>query len=150
MKRRGRRVAEGLAGLRNLAIMALPIVSMCDRTDLGAVVDSRNLGRATLIVYDRYPGGLGYSERGYTQVTAWLRICHEMISQCECQEGCPSCIGLANLRPAIHSDPDLGRGYPMPDKAATLCLLELLLADRSPAMAALCHTDNSSGAGGEP
>ena len=33
----------------------------------------------------------------------------------------------ANLRPAIHSDPDLSRGYPIPDKQATRRLLELIL-----------------------
>ena len=38
----------------------------------------------------------------------------------------PSCVGLPNLRPAIHSDPDLTRGHPMPNKLATIRLLELL------------------------
>jgi hypothetical protein len=36
-------------------------------------------------------------------------------------------VGLPNLRPAIHSDPDLSRGNPLPDKQASLRLLELLL-----------------------
>jgi hypothetical protein len=49
-----------------------------------------------------------------------------MASECQCADGCPSCVGLPNLRPAIHSDPDLSRGYPIPNKAATLKLLELL------------------------
>jgi hypothetical protein len=43
------------------------------------------------------------------------------------------------LRPAIHSDPDLDRGYPMPNKQATVRLLELLCevtASRQGAVAA--------------
>ncbi|MDP6445721.1 MAG: hypothetical protein QF805_18140 [Pirellulaceae bacterium] len=46
---------------------------------------------------------------------------------CPCEDGCPSCVGLPNLRPAIHSDPDLSRGYPIPDKRATMRLIELLM-----------------------
>jgi DEAD/DEAH box helicase domain-containing protein len=102
------------------------MVAMCDSRDLGGVVDSKNLGRSTMILYDRYPGGLGYSEKGFHQMPEVLAICHEMARECGCDEGCPSCVGLPNLRPAIHSDPDLTRGYPMPNKAATLRLLGLL------------------------
>ena len=65
MKAAGLRASEGVCGLRNLAIVALPMVAMCDSRDLGGVVDSKNLGRTTMILYDRYPGGLGYSERGF-------------------------------------------------------------------------------------
>ncbi len=126
MKSERLRATEGLVGLRNLAVVALPLVAMCDSRDLGGVVDSTNLGHSTLIVYDRYPGGLGYSERGFARIDELLRICHELLADCECEQGCPSCVGLPNLRPAIHSDPDLTRGYPMPNKRATLRLLELL------------------------
>ena len=80
-----------------------------------------------MILYDRYPGGLGYSERGFANMRQLLAICLEMVRDCPCDDGCPSCVGLPNLRPAIHSDPDLSRGYPMPDKRATIRLLELLI-----------------------
>lgn len=126
MKAAGLRASEGVCGLRNLAIVALPLVAMCDSRDLGGVVDSKNLGRTTMILYDRYPGGLGYSERGFQHMPRLLAICLEMVRDCPCEAGCPSCVGLPNLRPAIHSDPDLDRGYPMPNKQATVRLLELL------------------------
>ena len=126
MKAAGLRASEGVCGLRNLAIVALPLVAMCDSRDLGGVVDSKNLGRTTMILYDRYPGGLGYSERGFQHMPQLLAICLEMVRDCPCEDGCPSCVGLPNLRPAIHSDPDLDRGYPMPNKLATVRLLELL------------------------
>jgi DEAD/DEAH box helicase domain-containing protein len=126
MKLAGMRASEGVVGLRNLAVVALPLVAMCDSRDLGGVVDSKNLGHTTMIVYDRYPGGLGYSERGFANMPQLLSICLEMVRDCPCEDGCPSCVGLPNLRPAIHSDPDLMRGHPMPSKQATIRLLELL------------------------
>ncbi len=126
MKAEGLRAGEGIVGLRNLAIVALPFVAMCDSRDLGGVVDSKNLGRSTMILYDRYPGGLGYCEKGFQRVGQLLAVCYEMVHGCPCEEGCPSCVGLPNLRPAIHSDPDLMRGHPMPNKLATERLLEWL------------------------
>ena len=126
MKAAGLRASEGVCGLRNLAVVALPLVAMCDSRDLGGVVDSKNLGHTAMILYDRYPGGLGYSERGFAHIRQLLAICLEMVRDCPCDDGCPSCVGLPNLRPAIHSDPDLTRGHPMPNKQATIRLLELL------------------------
>ncbi|MEQ8786408.1 MAG: DEAD/DEAH box helicase [Pirellulaceae bacterium] len=126
MKAAGLRASEGLCGLRNLAVVALPLVAMCDSRDISGVVDSKNLGKSTLIVYDRYPGGLGYAEKGFHHIEWLLAVCAQLVGECQCEEGCPSCVGLPNLRPAIHSDPDLLRGYPMPNKAATVRLLELM------------------------
>jgi DEAD/DEAH box helicase domain-containing protein len=135
MKAAGLRASEGVVGMRNLAVVALPFVAMCDSRDLGGVVDSKNLGRTTMILYDRYPGGLGYSERGFAHMPQLLAICLEMVRDCPCEDGCPSCVGLPNLRPAIHSDPDLTRGHPMPDKQATIRLLELLAGSEAATLA---------------
>ena len=120
------------------------MVAMCDSRDLGGVVDSKNLGRTTLILYDRYPGGLGYCEKGFEQHRPQLlEICHEMVADCPCDDGCPSCVGLPNLRPAIHSDPDLTRGHPMPNKQATLRLLELLTSRDPGDFAMASHTTDT-------
>lgn len=127
LKQSGWKTSEGVCGLRNLAVVALPLVAMCDSRDLGGVVDSKNLGRSAMILYDRYPGGLGYCQKAFDHFAQLLAICHQMVSECPCDEGCPSCVGLPNLRPAIHSDPDLTRGHPIPSKGATRRLLELLL-----------------------
>jgi DEAD/DEAH box helicase domain-containing protein len=108
MKSRGLRTSEAIAGLRNLAVVALPMVAMCDSRDISGVVDSKNLGKSCMILYDRYPGGLGYCEKGYHHIHQLLSICHDLVAQCECEDGCPSCVGLPNLRPAIHSDPERG------------------------------------------
>jgi DEAD/DEAH box helicase domain-containing protein len=139
LKRQGLRASEGLVGLRNLTVVALPFVAMCDSRDIAGVVNSHNTGRPTMIVYDRYPGGLGYCEKGFARISDLLSICREMVATCPCEEGCPSCVGLPNLRPAIHSDPDLTRGHPMPDKLATLTLLEMLCGDAAVQPVAQSH-----------
>lgn len=133
LKATGHRASEGVVGLRNLAVVALPLIAMCDSRDLGGIVDSQNFGRSTMILYDRYPGGLGYCERGFYNMRQLLGFCLEMVRDCPCLDGCPSCVGLPNLRPAIHSDPDLTRGHPLPNKLATIRLLELLCVEAPPA-----------------
>ena len=132
MKQAGVKASEGIMGLRNLAVVALPFVSMCDSRDLGGVVDSKNLGHSTMIIYDRYPGGLGYSEKGFQHMDRLLEICHEMVASCPCESGCPSCVGLPDFFPGNHSDPDLDREHPMPSKRATLRLLEILRQEVKP------------------
>ena len=128
IKGAGMQISDGLCGLRNLVVEALPIIAMCDSRDISGVVDSKNFGKSCLVMYDRYPGGLGYSEKGFQSFPDVLQLCRQMVHDCECQEGCPSCVGLPNLRPAIHSDPDLTRGYPMPNKVAAMRLIEELLS----------------------
>jgi ATP-dependent helicase YprA (DUF1998 family) len=142
VKAQGLRASEGIAGLRNLAIVALPMIAMCDRRDLGGVVDSKNTGYSTLILYDRYPGGLGYCEKGFAQIAQLLALCYEIVADCPCPDGCPSCVGLPELNPGIHSDPDLQRGHPIPNKQATLALL----AELAPVAPAHTAEHASSGA----
>jgi DEAD/DEAH box helicase domain-containing protein len=126
MKADSLRTSEGLCGLRNLMVQALPMIAMCDSRDISGVVDSQNFGTSTMILYDRYPGGLGYCEKGFDQIHVLLTLCQQLVAECPCDDGCPSCVGLPNLRPAIHSDPDLTRGYPIPDKQATRRLVSLM------------------------
>ena len=117
---------EALMGVRNLMLAALPSLAMCDRRDISGIVDSRNLGQPAIVVYDRYPGGLGFAQQGYELMDQWLDMARAIVRECPCRTGCPSCVGLANLRPPIHHDPDLGSGYRVPNKQATILLLALL------------------------
>jgi DEAD/DEAH box helicase domain-containing protein len=105
----------------------LPLLAMCDRLDVGGIVDSANFGTPTLFLYDRYPGGLGFAERGYKLFESLMQECLATIEKCACDEGCPSCVGLPVTQPAQQTDPDLGRGYPIPDKEAALVLLHDVL-----------------------
>jgi DEAD/DEAH box helicase domain-containing protein len=127
----GFRPIEGLSGLRNVAIAVLPFLVMCDRQDVGGIVDSSNTGSPTVFLYDRYPGGIGYAEKGYDLVEPLLAAALALVRECPCEEGCPSCVGLPVLRPAQHQDPDVMNGWPIPSKRAALLLLSHLIAGES-------------------
>ncbi len=118
---------EGMSGLRNLLITVLPLHVMCDRPDIGGILDSANLGEPAIFMYDRYPGGLGYAERGYAIVGELLSAALRLVEDCPCELGCPSCVGLPVLRPAQQQDPDLHGGWPIPSKAATEALVRRML-----------------------
>jgi DEAD/DEAH box helicase domain-containing protein len=124
---KGLNPAEGLSGLRNLVITLLPLHVMCDRPDLGGILNSSNLGELALFVYDRYPGGLGYAERGYAIVGELLSAALALVEDCPCERGCPSCVGMPVLRPAQQQDYDLNGGWPIPSKAATAALIRRML-----------------------
>jgi DEAD/DEAH box helicase domain-containing protein len=123
----GKNPVEGLVGVRNVAISVLPLFSMCDRRDVGGIVDSSNTGAPTMFLYDRFEGGLGFVEGGYRQIEDLLRSCLDLIVGCPCESGCPSCVGLPVLRPPIQQDPDAQGGWPIPDKESARLLLEAML-----------------------
>lgn len=117
---------EALMGVRNLMLSALPSLAMCDRRDISGMVDSANRGAPTIMIYDRYEGGMGFSQRGYELIDAWLEMARLIVADCPCDGGCPSCVGLANLRPPLHQDPDLQSGPLVPSKEATIILLDMI------------------------
>ena len=117
---------EAMVALRNLMLAALPALAMCDRRDISGMVNSSNLGVSAIFVYDRYPGGMGFAQKGYELLDDWLEICRAIVSECPCEAGCPSCVAPPGLRPPIHTDPDLQSGYPVPNKAASIALLGML------------------------
>jgi DEAD/DEAH box helicase domain-containing protein len=123
---------EGLSGVRNLFLTLLSMLSMCDPSDLGGMIDSSNLGHPGLFVFDRYPGGLGFAEQGYARLDELAEGAYEHLEACECADGCPSCVGMPILRPAQQQDPDLGHARAIPGKAAARALLRHWLNDRAP------------------
>jgi DEAD/DEAH box helicase domain-containing protein len=104
------------------------MLAMCEPEDVGGVVDHKNLGQAALFLYDRYPGGLGFCEQAYHRMEELLEACYRMVTECPCESGCPSCVGLPVLRPPQQQDPDLGSGWPMPSKEAARALLAEMMA----------------------
>jgi DEAD/DEAH box helicase domain-containing protein len=131
VRSQGQNPAEGLIGIRNAAVHLLPLYAMCDKADIGGMIDSMNTGQLTLFLYDRYRGGLGFSETAYDRIDELLQACLQLIRECRCRDGCPSCVGVPILRPAIHTDPDAGGGFRVPNKETAVLMLEALLEEAS-------------------
>ena len=118
-------VGEALIGIANVLVEVAPFFVMCDTQDIGTVVDSRNLGRDALFMHDRYPGGMGFARRCLDQFDAMMRTVAEVIRDCSCPDGCPSCVGSA-VPPSAMTDLDSAVRGRIPDKVAAGLLLDIL------------------------
>jgi DEAD/DEAH box helicase domain-containing protein len=127
LKRMGKNPIEGLVALKNVLINILPLYVMCDRQDMGGIVESSNVGHPAIFLYDRFKGGLGFCEKAYGLLPEVMREVLSVIEDCPCGSGCPSCVGLPVLKPAQHQDPDPGHGFPIPDKEAAILLVRRIL-----------------------
>jgi len=123
----GRVPSEGLKGIANVMVEVIPLFAMCDGTDIGATIDSANTGRPTLFVYDRHPGGIGFSEKVFEMMDDVAAACLMVVAECGCEEGCPSCVGA----PVPPSGDEGGVKGTIPDKEAALILLHALLERES-------------------
>lgn len=91
----GQRTRSGLAGLAYLLRNLAPLFLMCDPSDIQVTAEAKNpLTQApTLVIYERVPAGVGFSQRLYTLHDELLLAAQERISQCRCTAGCPACVG---------------------------------------------------------
>ena len=96
-------------------ISVLPLYAMCDRWDIGGL--STNLhpqtGRATVVIYEGHPGGVGLVRRGVERFEGLVADAARIVSECPCEAGCPSCV----------QSPKCGNLNEMLDKAAATRLL---------------------------
>ncbi len=109
---------EAVGGIAHLMRSIAPVLLMCDSRDLGVALEDnltqtplplsvRRKGpegelllagrrfEPTLFLFDRYPGGVGFSEQLYNQARELLEKLLEVITHCPCPRGCPSCVGPA-------------------------------------------------------
>jgi DEAD/DEAH box helicase domain-containing protein len=68
---------------------------MCDPHDIAVwpEVKAPFTGTATIFVYDRVPGGVGFSKRLYQLHRQLLLNAGQLVARCPCDRGCPSCVG---------------------------------------------------------
>ncbi len=114
---------DGVVGLAYAMRQVAQLLLMCDRHDIGISIDSDDasespapgLTRARIFVYDNYPGGIGFSAPLFRMHQELLEATRRLIAECECERGCPGCVG------------PLGDTGPLA-KTAALRMLDLLLA----------------------
>jgi DEAD/DEAH box helicase domain-containing protein len=84
-----------LLGVANVLVHIAPLYLMCDPLDIRVVPQVRALHnkRPTVFFYDRYPGGIGLSERLYELHGELMAEAERLIASCTCLSGCPACVG---------------------------------------------------------
>ena len=107
--------------MEHAGIGIMPLLVLADRNDFGGISTPMHpqTGTPAVFIYDALPGGAGLSAQAYTQADALLSRTLDVITQCPCETGCPSC---------VHS-PKCGSGNRPIDKAGARLLLETMHAD---------------------
>ncbi len=92
-------IQAGLVGLSNLLPQIAALFLMGDPRDLKAVcqVKSPFTGCPTIFLYDNFPGGVGCSRELYRIYHRILQAARQVIVNCRCHGGCPSCVGPGPL-----------------------------------------------------
>lgn len=114
------RVHSGLSGLAYALGNLAPIFLMCDDRDLGIHSDPKSpldQGAPVVLIYDRIPAGIGFSQRLYELHNEIIASAYKLVKDCECLDGCPSCVGPGG---------ENGWG----GKKETLAILEMLISKR--------------------
>jgi DEAD/DEAH box helicase domain-containing protein len=111
----------GLHAAEHAAIAILPLFTLCDRNDIGGVSTPSHpdTGKAQIFIYDAYPGGIGIAEKGFDLVKELWQATLKAITECHCQDGCPSCV----------QSPKCGNNNKPLDKRAAQVLLEGLVEE---------------------
>jgi DEAD/DEAH box helicase domain-containing protein len=115
------RIPGALHAAEHAAIGLLPLVASCDRGDIGGLSTAVGpvAGLPTIFVYDGYPGGAGFADRGFQQIATWWEATAAAIEACECPLGCPSCV----------QSPKCGNGNEPLDKAGAVHVLRMVLRE---------------------
>ncbi len=90
------RIRSGLAGLGFVLGNLAPLFLMCDPRDLGTQTDPAwkpANGLPSVVLYDLVPAGIGFSQKLFEIHDELIQRALELVSECECEDGCPSCVG---------------------------------------------------------
>jgi DEAD/DEAH box helicase domain-containing protein len=111
---------SGMFGLLHALETVATLLLMCDGRDLGTAIGEKppapNDGSESIVsmrmedavkagakeffepnlyLYDAYPGGIGFSEPLFRAHELLVAKTRELIVDCGCEQGCPSCVGPA-------------------------------------------------------
>ena len=86
---------NGMMAISNLLRIVAPLYLMCAPQDVAVVyqVKCPFTDRPTLILYDNCPGGVGLAAKAYGMQQLLLEKALQIVSDCPCEQGCPSCAG---------------------------------------------------------
>jgi len=90
------RMKSGLSGLAYVLGNLAPLFLMCDAGDLGThvePVENKTFGQPTVVIYDAVPAGIGFSEKLFEMHDELIARALELVGECPCADGCPSCVG---------------------------------------------------------
>ena len=90
------RVRSGLAGLSYVLGNLAPLFLMCDPGDLGTHIEpvgTSDFPQPAVVLYDLVPAGIGFSQKLYELHDDLIRSALELVQECACVDGCPSCVG---------------------------------------------------------
>ncbi|WP_312472895.1 DEAD/DEAH box helicase [Neobacillus sp.] len=89
------RLEQGLVGAAHALNHIAPLFVMADPQDIHVIpqVKADHNEKPTIFFYDRYPGGIGLSEKIHSGMSEVFAETKKMIDRCQCESGCPSCIG---------------------------------------------------------
>lgn len=115
----GLNLEGGLHAIEHAIIAMTPFHAICDRWDIGGVSSPLHpdTGVPSIFIYDSYQGGIGISEKCFHLMEKLLQTTYELIRDCDCEHGCPSCI----------YSPKCGNNNEPLDKQAAIKILETLL-----------------------
>ncbi len=111
------RMRSALSGIKYLMSQLAPLLVLCEQKDLGSVADPNAKFadmNPSVLIYDAIPAGIGLSSSLYDQTQELFLKCLQLTEECQCQDGCPSCVGPVS---------EQGTG----GKKETIYLLKLLL-----------------------
>jgi len=91
------RMRSGLAGLAAVLGQLAPLYLMCDSGDLGTYLEPTGsvFGQPAIVLYDQIPAGIGFSQKLFEIHAELLTRALELVTECPCEDGCPSCVGPA-------------------------------------------------------
>jgi DEAD/DEAH box helicase domain-containing protein len=116
---------SGLRGIGYATRMLLPLFMTCDTLDFSHSIGAVNAEWSAVFIYERYPLGLGFTERAYERLGAIMPAVLDTIRRCPCAAGCPCCVGKP-LRPYATWNVERGEAS-IPSKASAEMILSGLL-----------------------
>jgi DEAD/DEAH box helicase domain-containing protein len=124
-KRYGDAAAYGLSYLLRHAAPSLCMADTRDiETDVALLEEGARSWKSALYLYDAHEGGVGYAEKIYERIEEALALCRQIIDECGCEAGCPSCV--PPLPPGVN-DEELEE-FLVESNGAVACTRSLLAA----------------------